>query len=107
MCLVAENVSAKVQFNLQTIMKNGTKYAYIPRMKVELGVKGYETSYMMSNETLSVFQEAVEHFIGSNQREIIDTVKPYIERVVSERCLIAANQIIKHFTYDELFPDRT
>lgn len=76
-------------------------------MMLDLDIKGYNATYNVNETEFGQLTEIINNFIGNNQQEVIKTFKPALEEVVSKRILFVANNIVKHFTYDELFPDRT
>lgn len=88
------------------VTKNDKRYVFVSKMKINLDIKGYDIHF--ANETeLSQLREIVRNFVGDNQQEIIKNFKPALEETISKRIISVSNDMVKHFTYDELFPDRT
>jgi len=76
------------------------------KMKINVDIKGYDAEYGLNNTELSRLNEVISNFIGNNQEEIINILKPVLEETISQRIILISNDMIKHFTYEELFPDR-
>lgn len=74
-------------------------------MTTKLDVKDYDVKFEAQNFDKSL-HDAISQALGSSHKEILDATKPNLEKVISETVLNMANKICKHFTYDELFPDR-
>jgi inorganic pyrophosphatase/exopolyphosphatase len=87
--------------------KSGKRYMYLSQIKINLDIKRYDAKYDLEEREFGQLNQIINNFIGNNQDEIIKNVKPAIEELVSKRILLVSNDIVKHFTYEELFPDRT
>ncbi|XP_029169744.1 uncharacterized protein LOC114939568 [Nylanderia fulva] len=105
--ITTDSVAADVNIDMKIITKSGTKYMYLSQIKINLDIKDYDVKYDLNESDLGQLNEVIRNLIGNNQREIIDTFKPALEEIVSKRILLVSNDIVKHFTYEELFPDRT
>jgi len=102
----ADNVGAKVNVDLKLVTKNKQHYVFISKMMINLDIKGYKVEF--SNEVnQKQIIEIARNFLGNNQKEIIKNFKPILEEAISKRIILVSNDIVKHFTYEELFPDRT
>ncbi|XP_012537978.1 uncharacterized protein LOC105837606 [Monomorium pharaonis] len=104
--ITTDNVEAKVNMDMRIVTKNSKRYVYMSKMKINLDIKGYDAEYGLENSELSRLNQIISNFIGNNQKEVIDVFKPAIEEVVVKRILSLSNNIVKHFTFEELFPDR-
>lgn len=103
----ADNVSAKAGVDLKVANKGGKEHVYLSDMKLDLDIKGYNADLSSFSDTqISQLRKIGESFAAQSQQEIIKVVKPIIEEVVIKHILSFSNKIVKHFTYDELFPDR-
>lgn len=100
-------MDAKVSVDMKVATKGDKRYLYLSRMKTDLDLKGYEATFDVSNHHGQQFREVFAHFLGTNQQEIIRTLKPLIEQVVSKQVIGLSNSLLTHFTYEEIFPDRT
>ncbi|KAL6428587.1 hypothetical protein ACFW04_007900 [Cataglyphis niger] len=106
--ITTDNVDAQGAIDLKVATKGGKRYMYMSKIKLNLDIKGYNAKYDELNEReLSQLNEIINNFIGNNQEEVIKSFKPVLEEVISKRILLVSNDIVKHFTYEELFPDRT
>ncbi|KAL6255416.1 hypothetical protein P5V15_013751 [Pogonomyrmex californicus] len=86
---------------------NVKKYVYVSKLKLNIDLKKYNAEYDFNDNTqLSQFREIIRNFVGNNQEEIIKTLKPILEETISKRIILISNDIVKEFTYEELFPDR-
>lgn len=92
--------------DMNVTTKNGKKYVYMSKMKINLDIKGYDVQYGLENDELTQLNKVISNFIGNNQQEVIDVFKPAVEETVVKRILSLSNNIVKHFTFGELFPDR-
>ncbi|XP_011706218.1 PREDICTED: uncharacterized protein LOC105461420, partial [Wasmannia auropunctata] len=101
-----DNVEAKVNMDMSTVNKNNKRYVYMSKMKINLDIKGYTAEYGLQDAELGRLNQIIDTFLGSNQEEVIAAFKPAIEESVVKRILSLSNSIVKHFTFDELFPDR-
>jgi len=90
---------------MKIVKRNGKNYLYVSNIKIDLNLKEFKY-YMNNNEQLDELRKAVRNFIGSNHQEVIAAVKEPLEQAISKRILELSNNIVKHFTYEELFPDR-
>jgi len=91
---------------MNVVTRNGKKYVYLGKMKINLDIKGYTAEYGLNNTELSRLNEVISNFIGNNQQEVISVFKPAIEETIVKRIILLSNNIVKHFTLNELFPDR-
>ncbi|XP_011879798.1 PREDICTED: uncharacterized protein LOC105568602 [Vollenhovia emeryi] len=100
-----DNLAAKVAVDFKMINKDGKKYIYMSKLNVNLDIKTLNTQFG-SESNADQLNLIVSTFIGSNEKELINKAKPIIEKELTKQLLVIANNIVKHFTYDELFPDR-
>lgn len=106
LCFFADNVDADVNILLKMVTKGAKRYIYLSKLTLNLDIKDFENQYE-TNENLGQLQQIIENFIGNNNEEIIKTFKPALEEAISKVILSVSNNIVKHFTYEELFPERT
>ncbi|XP_011171045.1 uncharacterized protein LOC105203829 [Solenopsis invicta] len=104
--ITTDNVEAKVNMDMKVVTKGGKRYVYLSKMKINLDIKGYTAEYGLGNMESSRLNEIISNFIGNNQEEVISAFRPAIEEAVVKRILSLSNNIVKHFTFEELFPDR-
>lgn len=100
-------MEAEVDLDMKTTTKNDKTYIYLSKMKLNLDIKEYDAKYDLNEREYGQLREIISNFIGNNQEEVIKSFKPALEEAASKRFLLVSNNIVKHFTYEELFPDRT
>lgn len=100
----AENVNVDIGVDMKIVTKRGKRYMYLSKITVNLNINVFESQF--ENNDSDQLQKIIENFIGNNQMELLATIKPAFEEAISKTVLSIANNIVKHFTYDELFPDR-
>ncbi|KAL0101154.1 hypothetical protein PUN28_018778 [Cardiocondyla obscurior] len=100
-----DNVGAKVSTDMKVVTKNNKKYVFLSKMTLNLDINGYTVEFS-NNEELGQLREIVNNFVGTNQEQIIRSVKPILEEAITKRIISVSNDIVKHFTYEELFPDQ-
>jgi len=87
--------------------KDNKNYTYVSKLKNNIDFKNYNIEFDLSETKLKQFNEIIKNFVGNNQEEIIKILKPVLEETISKRIILISNDIVKHFTYEELFSDRT
>lgn len=85
--------------------RKGKKLLYFQSMTTKLTIGDYKATFMPDSETNPIAQ-AINSVLVTSRKEIIESMVPNIEAAVSKKILEVSNTICKHFTYDELFPDR-
>ncbi|XP_011171043.2 uncharacterized protein LOC105203827 [Solenopsis invicta] len=106
--ITTENVGAKVDADISIVTKSGKRYVYLSKMTINLDIKGYDIAFdPTQSEQLQQLSQIVRNFVGNNQKEILNFIKPSLEKEITKRIMSTSNDIVKHFTYEELFLDRT
>lgn len=95
--------NSTVQFKLLNTKKG--QLVFFSSVKSKLKIGDYTAKFLPTNTTAAL-SDAINAVLNGNRKEIIDTITPHIEKVISSKILEISNQITKHFTYDELLPDR-
>lgn len=103
--LSSKNVIAKVHMVFKLVEHDGKRYIYFPLMTTRLELNDYKFDFEAENFDKTL-QDAMKQAFGSSREEILEAMKPNVEKAISQMCLNMSNKICKHFTYDELFPDR-
>lgn len=90
------------------VKKNGVDHIYYAPGAVitSLTLKDWEASFNPSATMDSTLVGAINTALQGGRREIFETLKPSIEKVISELTMDLANKVNDKFTFDELFPDR-
>ncbi|XP_029677517.1 uncharacterized protein LOC115244200 [Formica exsecta] len=105
--ITTDKVDAQVDIDLKVITKAAKRYMYLSKIKLNVDIHGYDAKYDLNEREFGQLTEIINNFIGNNQEEVIKSFKPVLEEIISKRILLVSNDIVKHFTYEELFPDRT
>lgn len=91
--------------DFKIVTKNSKRYTYLALLKINLDIKSYNAQFDLDNEQSGQLREIIHNFIGKNQEEIIKSLKPALEEAISKQIISISNGIVKHFTYEELFPE--
>lgn len=75
-------------------------------MTTKLTVGDYTAKFDPVDGPNSTLSMAINNVLANSRQELIDGTTPNLEKTISTRILGMANKLCKHFTYDELFPDR-
>jgi len=91
--------------DFKIVTKNGKRYTYLAKLKINLDVKSYNAEFDLDQEQSVQLRKILRNFIGMNQEEIIKSLKPALEEAISKQIISISNGVVKHFTYEELFPE--
>lgn len=83
------------------------KHMYISEIKTSADIKKYDVQYGLKENEISQLDQILGDLIGKNQEELIQRFTPPLEEEISKWLLKIVNNIMKTYSYDELFPDRT
>ncbi|XP_058803122.1 uncharacterized protein LOC131671030 [Phymastichus coffea] len=103
--LTSENVIAKVVLKFKKVERRGRTLIYFPTMSCKLLIEDY-TANFRSGASESTISQAINEILVTNRKEIIDSMTPNLEKAVSSKVIDVANRVCKHFTFDDLLPDR-
>ncbi|XP_058810219.1 uncharacterized protein LOC131675286 [Phymastichus coffea] len=103
--VVTGKIEAKVMLRFKIVERGTRRFMYFPSMTTSLDIADY-TVISVENAKDKPFSQAVNSVLTSSRRDIIGQLTPYLEKSISTTVLEVANRICKHFTFDELFPDR-
>ncbi|XP_014210435.1 uncharacterized protein LOC106640805 [Copidosoma floridanum] len=105
---VSKDVVAKVVLKYELVQRRGRTLIYFPSINMKLHIGDYEAVFRPTPEggTENPMSQAINQVLVTSRQEIIDSMTPNIEKTVSKKMLELSNKICKHFTFDELFPDR-
>ncbi|XP_012264075.1 uncharacterized protein LOC105690656 [Athalia rosae] len=104
--IIAEDVDAKVTLKYRLIDHKGAKYLFFPTMVTKLNIRDYTSHFVSREGSDGALAEGINAALSQSRQEILATIIPNLEKVVSERILHMTNRICKHFVYDEILPDR-
>lgn len=100
----AEGMLVKFEIRYKKYEKQGTMRLFFPSGYLKINIKNYEAKY--TSPTGSPLTPAINAVLADNRQEIIKSMSPYLEKEVAKKILIASNKFSKHYTFDELCPDR-
>lgn len=101
---IFSGVGAKLILKYKKIEKKGVKRVYFPSAYLKLYIKDYRAQY--SSPTNSPLAAAINSVLLESSKDIIESMNPHLEREISKNILNICNKFCKHYTFDELCPDR-
>lgn len=101
----SDDVNAQVVMHTKYTEKNGQKYIYFSSMTTKLGIKDYEAKFKSNDGADSPISTAINQALDGGRQEILELIRPTLEKAISEKILELGNKVCKKFTYDELFPE--
>ena len=101
----SDDVYSTVVMKYKLIKRKGKEYMFFQTMTMLLDIKDFDAVFKPSNNDTTI-TTAINAAIGGGRQEILETIRPTLEKVISAEILRIANNICTHFTYDELFPER-
>ncbi|KAG8040239.1 hypothetical protein G9C98_000809 [Cotesia typhae] len=102
---VGTNIESNSTVQFKLLNREKGQLVFFSSVKSKLKIGDYTAKFLPTNTTAAL-SDAINAVLNGNRKEIIDTITPHIEKVTSSKILEISNQITKHFTFDELFPDR-
>ncbi|KAM0731165.1 putative beta-carotene-binding protein [Formica fusca] len=105
--ITADNINAKVTLQAEMTTYKDKKHMYISEIKTSADIKKYDVQYGLKENEISQLGQILGDLIGKNQEEFIQRFTPPLEEEISKWLLKIVNNIMKMYSYDELFPDRT
>lgn len=103
--LFTDDVEAIAGLDMTLVTKDDQTYAYISKLNLKLNIKGLKSKFEAGEGGSAQLNEIISTFVGSNEQELIPRIKPAFETEVSKKIISIGNNIIKRFTFDELFPE--
>ncbi|XP_018307396.1 uncharacterized protein [Mycetomoellerius zeteki] len=104
---IIDKVGAKAEIDMKLVTRNDKKYVYLSKINLKLDLRNLSYNFDLNENQSAQLNEIISNFFGSNEEEFVNRVTPSIETEFSKQILVLANNIVKRFTFDELFPDRT
>ncbi|CAB0032140.1 unnamed protein product [Trichogramma brassicae] len=102
--LVSENVGAKTTMKFRLIERRGRQIMFWEEMTTKIFTKDYTAIFQPGEQ--KPLTQAINQVLQTNRKEIIESITPSVELAISKKILDISNRVSKHFTYEELFPDR-
>lgn len=101
-----DNLRANLTSRYKMVERNGKNYMFFYSITSKVYIKDYEIDFKPIGDTDKTLTTAINTALTDSKAEILANTTPNIEKTVSEVLLEISNNICKHFSYDELFPDR-
>lgn len=76
-------------------------------MNLKIEIIKMSSNFEADGAKTTQLNEILNAFLINNEKDLINNIRPSLEKEISNHMLLIANNIVKHFTFDELFPDRT
>ncbi|CAD1479214.1 unnamed protein product, partial [Heterotrigona itama] len=103
--LITKNPTAQIEITYVVINRGGKKLFYFSSLNLKIHIIDFDLDF--HGQTLDkTLDEAIKQTIRNNKKELLAASIVNIEKAISKKCLEIMNNIVKHFTYDELLPDR-
>ncbi|XP_043795177.1 uncharacterized protein LOC122716308 [Apis laboriosa] len=99
--LKGENIKSKAKLFLEKIERDGKQYLYFKSINPNLNIGSL--SFEFDSDVFDFLKETLSKI---DNEEILEIFTPNIEKVISKNSLELCNNFCKHFTFDELLPDR-
>ncbi|KAK1120379.1 hypothetical protein K0M31_012360 [Melipona bicolor] len=103
--LSGENLSYKILITYVKTNHSGKRPFYYSSLDIKLFVLDFDVKFRGQHQQKSL-DEAIEMTVRNNKKEIVEANLPNMEKITSEKTLKLLNNFVKHFTYDDLHPDR-
>ncbi|XP_043525051.1 circadian clock-controlled protein daywake-like [Frieseomelitta varia] len=103
--LTARNANAHIVLTYVVTKRGDKRYHYYSSMSIKLIVTDFDVEFH-GHSFDKTLQEAIEQTIQHNKKELLDASIGNLEKATSKKCLEIINNLTKHFTYDEMLPDR-
>lgn len=103
--ITADNFKATTVLTSKFYNRGGKKYIYFSSLKTHIMVDDFDAQLGLDSGNIAL-QQAINQVLSTSHKELLEATTPILEKHSADRSLELANRICRHFTYDELFPDR-
>ncbi|KAK4879329.1 hypothetical protein RN001_007475 [Aquatica leii] len=86
--------------------QNGVKRLHFTKLDLKLQIGDYNIKLESGANSDPIIIQAANDVFNQNRKDFIEIAAPFIETRVSEMILEIANDIVKNFEYDEVFPEK-
>ncbi|XP_044741689.1 protein takeout-like [Chrysoperla carnea] len=100
----ATNINADAVLKGKLYEKDGKEYLDFETLNLKLKIGDYEVHLENLFGGDKRLGEVTDQALNENRREFIKALKPVVEDTTSDVLLKIAKEIVKNFSYDELFP---
>ncbi|KAK1120376.1 hypothetical protein K0M31_012357 [Melipona bicolor] len=101
--LDARNVNYQLSLTDVVTNRGGKRPFYYSSLNVKIYISDFDVKFHGQQKSLD---DAVEATINNNKKELLDASIMNMEKLISTKFLEIMNNFVKHFTYDDLLPDR-
>ncbi|XP_046746803.1 circadian clock-controlled protein daywake-like [Diprion similis] len=102
--LVGETVTGHITLHGKKIPKNNKTLYYFASMQLKLSIADYDLKLEGIGGGDKTLGEVTNKVLKDEKASILESVLPAIEEALSQYLLKSANNVCKHFTWEELFP---
>ncbi|XP_014607676.1 PREDICTED: uncharacterized protein LOC106788705, partial [Polistes canadensis] len=103
----ADNVTLTINLHFEIMKKDDKKFIYFDSLNAKINIADLDTNIKKTAANKnSVIGIAINAILGTNKADIIRVIVPNIEKGISDNLFNIANNIVRNFEYDELFPDQ-
>ncbi|KAK1120377.1 hypothetical protein K0M31_012358 [Melipona bicolor] len=101
--LTARNVNYQLSLTYVVTNRGGKRPFYYSSLNVKMYIPDYDVKFRGQQKSLD---DAIEMTINNNKKELLDASTENMDKAFSKTYLEIMNNFVKHFTYDDLLPDR-
>ncbi|XP_016922773.2 uncharacterized protein LOC108004406 [Apis cerana] len=99
--LKGENIKSKAKLFLEKIERDGKQYLYFKSINLNLSIENL--SFHFNSDDFNILKEMINEF---DDKVLLKIFTSSLEKSTSKNFLELCNNFCKHFTFDELLPDR-
>lgn len=99
--LKGENIKSKAKLFLEKIERDGKQYLYFKSINLNLSIENL--SFHFNSDDFNILKEIINEF---DDKVLLKIFTSSLEKSTSKNFLELCNNFCKHFTFDELLPDR-
>ncbi|XP_012536725.1 uncharacterized protein LOC118646180 [Monomorium pharaonis] len=99
-----DNVALRINIDAKVATKNGKKEIYASKINSNLNITDFEYKFDETEKNLVELHQAISNVVDGNKQDILVSVKPAIEKRISETIILLFNNI-NRFNYEKLFSE--
>lgn len=102
---ISDNYRARIRLVGRKYPKNGQTYVHFDKLQMKIipGKTSFELKNLFDNNL--ALKSIATAIVNENSQYFVPEIIPSLERHLTELYTKTANELIKEFSYDELFPD--
>ncbi|KAF5285658.1 hypothetical protein FQR65_LT13088 [Abscondita terminalis] len=102
----ASNCAVNAVLKGELIDANGEEQLHFSKLDMKLLIGDYNIKLESTDNNDPILVQAASDVLNQNRKDFIEVVTPFLETRISEILLEIANDIVKHFSYENLFPEK-